>query len=279
MFLETDLAFHDVLPFRLSSTSLINGWLQSKGREGAARMSIIVLVHGAWSGSWSWTGVSALLRAAGHEVHAPTLTGLAERSHIPPNQVNLSSHVADITGLLRWNDLRDVILVGHSYGGMVITAAADREMARIRGMIYIDAFVPRSGQSAWDMSGAERAAAQLAGAQAHDGGFSVPRGRAPSNSSAADAPRFDPLFTAHPVNCFREPFVATRAPGATWPPRHYVLCTAYHPSPFHPIAARLREDASWSVSEFSALHDVVRTHPADVTQRIEDVIAKWEPAA
>lgn len=238
-------------------------------------MAVIVLVHGAWSGSWSWKGVAPLLRAAGHEVHAPTLTGLAEHSHIAPAQVNLSSHVSDIAGLLHWNDLRDVILVGHSYGGMVITGAADREIARIRGMIYIDAFVPTSGQSAWDLSGPKRAAAQQAAAMAHDGGFSVPRARAPANSSPADAPRFDPLFTAHPIKCFSEPYVATRADSAAWPPRHYALCTAYDPSPFHAIAARLREDPSWSVSELDALHDVVRTHPADVTQLVARILTRW----
>ena len=241
-------------------------------------MAVIVLVHGAWSGSWSWNGVAPLLRAAGHEVHAPTLTGLAERSHVAPAQVNLSSHICDIAGLMHWNDLRDVILVGHSYGGMVITGAADREIARIRGMIYIDAFVPGDGQSVWDLAGETRAASQRAAAQAHDGGLSVPRARAPRNADNAYAPRFDPLFTAHPIACFSEPYMATRADPTAWPPRHYALCTAYDPSPFHPIAARLREDKSWSVSAFDALHDVVRTHPADVAQRIEDVMAQWDRA-
>ncbi len=242
-------------------------------------MANIVLVHGAWSGSWSWTGVTRLLRAAGHEVHAPTLTGLAERSHIAPTQVNLSSHVSDIAGLMRWNDLSDVIIVGHSYGGMVITGAADREIARIKGMIYIDAHVPESGQSAWDLSGPERAGAQKAAAFAHDGGLSAPRGKAPANSSPTDAHRFDDLFTAHPINCFSEPYIATRAQPDLWPPRHYALCTAYDPSPFQTIAARLRNDESWSVSEFDAFHDVVRTHPEDVAQLIEEVIAGWENAA
>ena len=242
-------------------------------------MADIVLVHGAWSGSWSWNGVAPLLRASGHEVHAPTLTGLAERSHIPPMQVSLSSHMADIAGLLRWNDLKDVILVGHSYGGMVITGVADREIARVRGMIYVDAHVPDSGQSAWDLSGPERAGAQKAAAMAHDGGHSVPRGRAPANSSPADADRFDALFTAHPINCFSEPYVATRAEPDRWPPRHYAVCTAYDPSPFQTIAARLRADEDWSVSELHAYHDVVRTHPADVAALIEDVIARWTRAA
>ncbi len=242
-------------------------------------MAVIVLVHGAWSGSWSWNGVAPLLRAAGHEVHAPTLTGLAERSHIAPEHVNLSSHISDIAGLMRWNDLREVILVGHSYGGMAITGAADRDISRIKGMIYIDAFVPDDGQSVWDLAGETRAAAQRAAAQAHDGGLSVPRARAPRNSDNAYAPRFDPLFTAHPIACFSEPFVATRADKTTWPPRHYALCTAYDPSPFQPIAAGLRKDKSWSLSTFDALHDVVRTHPVDVARRIEEVLAQWERPA
>jgi pimeloyl-ACP methyl ester carboxylesterase len=239
-------------------------------------MAVIVLVHGAWSGSWSWTGVATLLRASGHDVHAPTLTGLAERSHVAPAHVNLSSHVADIAGLLHWNDLRDVVLVGHSYGGMVVTGAADQQMARMRGLIYIDAFVPQSGQSLWDMAGPTRAAAQRTAAEAHDGGFSVPRGRARANSSPTEAGRFDPLFTAHPIACFSEPFIAARPDPAPWPPRHYALCTAYDPSPFQSIAARLQGEPGWTHSAFNALHDVVRTHPVDVASRIEAVIAQWE---
>src|SRR5689334_18068633 len=83
--------------------------------QGGGKMAGIVLVHGAWSGSWSWREVTRHLRAKGHEVFAPTLTGLAERSHIDPRHVNLSSHVADIAGLMHWNDLTEVVLVGHSY--------------------------------------------------------------------------------------------------------------------------------------------------------------------
>ena len=237
-------------------------------------MATLVLVHGAWSGSWSWKGVAALLRAAGHEVHAPTLTGLAERSHVAACHINLSSHIADIAGLLRWNDLHDAILIGHSYGGMVITGAADREPDRVAGMIYIDAFVPLEGQSIWDIAGPERAAAQRAAALAHDGGHSVPRGGNPRGADRATEARFGPLFTAHPAGCFAEPFVSCRA-NPTWPARHFALCSGYDPSPFQTIAARLRADPGWTTSTFDAGHDVVRSQPAEVARRIGDVVTSW----
>ena len=237
-------------------------------------MATIVLVHGAWSGSWSWTGVTGALRAAGHDVHAPTLTGLAERSHIHPRHVNLSSHISDIAGLVRWHDLRDVVLVGHSYGGMVITGAADLEIHRIAGMIYIDAFVPENGQSLWDLAGADRAAVQQATAKAHDGGFSLPRGPSPRGSAPDSAARFDHLFTPQPVGCLSEAFQSCRQE-MTWPARHYALCTGYDPSPFQAIARRIRRESGWTYSEFDALHDVVRTHPAEVAACIQRVIADW----
>ena len=87
----------------------------------------IVLVHGAWAGAWSWRDTARLLRKKGYDVYAPSMTGIAERAHLDPRTVNLSSHVADIAGLLRYEELENVLIVGHSYGGMVITGAVDRE--------------------------------------------------------------------------------------------------------------------------------------------------------
>ncbi len=234
----------------------------------------IVLVHGAWCGSWSWRAAADLLRARGHNVYAPTLTGLAERAHVAPEHVSLSSHIEDIAGLLRYENLTDVLLVGHSYGGMVITGAADREPARVAGMIYIDAFAPENGQSLWDLAGEQSAAAQRAAALAHDGGKSVPRPPAPANSAPASAARFQPMFTPQPIGTLSEPFISARA-APSWPPRHYVLCKAYNPSPFHAIAARVRGAAGWSYSEFDALHDVVRAAPAMVADRIAAQAELW----
>ena len=120
----------------------------------------IVLVHGAWSGSWSWRAAADILRTRGFDVYAPTLTGLAERAHVAPEHIGLSSHIADIAGLMRYERLENVLIVGHSYGGMVITGAADREIARVKGMIYVDAFVPENGQCLWDLAGERSKQAQ-----------------------------------------------------------------------------------------------------------------------
>jgi pimeloyl-ACP methyl ester carboxylesterase len=234
----------------------------------------IVLVHGAWGGSWTWREVASRLSAAGHEVHAPTLTGLAERSHVAPEDVNLSSHIADIAGLLHYENLSNVMLVGHSYGGMVVTGAADREPDRIAGVCYIDAFVPHSGQSLFDLSGPERAASHRAAAQAHDGGHSVPRPANPANSMPSSAAQFGHLFTPQPLATMSEPFVA-KNPGRVPAQRHYALCRAYNPSPFHAIAARVKTQPEWTYSEFDALHDLIRTHPDEVSQLVLKLARRW----
>src|SRR5438128_128006 len=104
-------------------------------------MATFVLVHGAWHGGWCWKRVTPLLRAAGHEVYATTLTGLGERVHLASPNVGLALHVQDVVGVLEYEDLRDVILVGHSYGGIVISGVADRVPERLRHLVYLDALV------------------------------------------------------------------------------------------------------------------------------------------
>lgn len=112
---------------------------------------IYVLVHGSFVGAWCWSRVVPLLEAAGHEVYAPTLTGVGERAGEATPEVGLLSHIDQITSLVEANDLRDVVLVGHSYGGMVVAGVAGRVPERIAGIVYVDAFVPNPGQSALDI--------------------------------------------------------------------------------------------------------------------------------
>src|SRR4051812_20687830 len=114
-------------------------------------MTTFVLVHGAWHGAWCWNRVRRQLQAKGHEVFTPTLTGLAERSHLLSREIDLKTHVTDVTSLLQWEDLSDVVLCGHSYGGSVISGAAARAGDRIGALVYLDAFVPRDGESVHDM--------------------------------------------------------------------------------------------------------------------------------
>ncbi len=110
-------------------------------------MATFVLVHGAWHGGWCWQKVIPFLEAAGHAVYAPTLTGLAERASELSPEVGLETHIQDVVGLLEATDLHGVILVGHSYGGMVITGVVDAVPERIAHLVYLDTFVPRDGES------------------------------------------------------------------------------------------------------------------------------------
>ncbi|MFN3326591.1 MAG: alpha/beta fold hydrolase [Bryobacteraceae bacterium] len=119
-------------------------------------MAIVLIVHGAWGGGWSWSRVRPLLRSAGFDVHTPTLTGLGERSHLYRPGIDLQDHVQDVIAVLEYEDLRDVVLVGHSYGGMVIRGVADHASERVERMIYLDAFVPEHGESIADLIGPGR---------------------------------------------------------------------------------------------------------------------------
>lgn len=112
--------------------------------------SVYVLVHGAWHGGWCWKKIKALLEARGHIVYTPTLTGLGERSHLLTPEVNLSTHIQDIVSMLEYEDLNNVILVGHSYAGMVISGVAERASSRLSHLVYLDAYLPEDGKSTVD---------------------------------------------------------------------------------------------------------------------------------
>ena len=140
-------------------------------------MTTFVLVHGAWGGSWGFRLVRGPLREAGHEVFTPSLTGIGERSHLASPQVNLSTHVLDVVNTILYEDLTDIVLLGFSYGGMVVTGALEHVADRVSHLVYLDAFVPADGQSLDDLSGAgyrrrRRAGGDVAGgaAAAADGG-------------------------------------------------------------------------------------------------------------
>lgn len=109
--------------------------------------NIYVLVHGAWAGGWEWKKLGEALRKDGQEVYRPTLTGQGERVHLATPNVDLNMHIQDIVNLILWDDLHDIVLVGHSYGGMVITGVADQVPGRIKHIIYVDAFLPEDGES------------------------------------------------------------------------------------------------------------------------------------
>src|SRR5436853_1016103 len=170
----------------------------------AASPPTFVLVHGAWSGGWCYARVAALLRSRGHTVFTPTLTGQGERAHLFSGAINLSTHIEDVLGLFRFERLSDVVLAGHSYGGMVITGVADRIAEKVKALVYLDAFIPGDGQSLFDINIPANNQRFLAQAGA-SGGLSVPAPPAAYfGVNAADAAIVDALATPFPLGCFTE---------------------------------------------------------------------------
>jgi len=225
-----------------------------------------VLVHGAWHGGWCWKKILPLLRAAGHDVHAPTLTGLGYLAHVAGTHINLETHVQDILMYLEMEDLHDVVLVGHSYAGMVITGVADRVPSRLRSMIYVDAFLPESGKAMIDYTAAERRAAFIR--EGLDFGMSNPLplhlfGLTSPRDIAWVAPRlvkqsFQTFF--QPIRLFNNAHLRL--------PRTYVYCTDRSTGSFDQFAAKLRNDPGWKFFEIKTGHDAMITAPEELAKII-----------
>jgi pimeloyl-ACP methyl ester carboxylesterase len=225
-------------------------------------VSTFLLIPGAWLGGWCWKYVAAELRAAGHAVVPATLTGLGERAHLLSREIGLDTHISDIVGLFEYRDLRDVILVGHSYGGTVATGAAERVPDRIRRFVYLDASVPRDGESNDDVIGPVMAAQLRASAMSEGEGWKVPPapyvvGRL-SEHPLRDwvASRLKP----HPLRPFAEP-VRLISPDAAALPRAFIQTT--QSDLYRGLMARARQ-AGWHCQEINGGHYAMITEPKAV---------------
>jgi pimeloyl-ACP methyl ester carboxylesterase len=231
-----------------------------------------VLVHGAWCGGWCYARVADMLRAKGHKVFAPTLTGQGERSHLLTGTVNLSTHVADVLGVLRYEGLSGVVLAGHSYGGMVITGVADRVPEIIGSLVYLDAFIPEDGQSLFDINIPANVQRYIANA-GDLGGLAIPPPPATYfNVNAEDAARVDALATPFPIGCFSERLKLTgrhRDIGK----RTYVYATERpSPSAFKPIYERLKDDPAWTAHALACGHHVMLDMPEKTAAILDSAI-------
>ena len=234
-------------------------------------MATFVLVHGAFHGGWCWRDVAARLRACGHEVFAPTLTGLGERSHLAAPAVGLSTHVRDVANVIEWEELGDVVLVGHSYGGMVITGVADRLAHRLAALVYLDALVPGNGESALDLQTPERRESILEEVAANGGWLWPPRTAAFYGvCDAAKQAWVDARCTPQPFPTLFERLRLDGPPGATVARKLYVLCTdpplAYMRR-FYEMAAAT---AGWRAMELRTGHDAMVTEPEALARILSD---------
>ena len=232
-----------------------------------------VLVHGAWHGAWCWSRVLPLLRAGGFDAHAVTLTGVGDRAHLLGAVTGLSTHVSDVLGLIEAEELHDVVLVGHSYGGMVVTGVADalqRERpGLLRHVVYIDAVVPHPGESWSSTHTPEAVAGRLAAAQA-SGINAIP---APDASvfglEGEDRDWVNRRQTPQPVGVYQDPLVFDAARVAALP-RTFIDCS--HPAlPTIAVSReRVRREPGWRVRELATGHDPMVSEPAALAAMLQE---------
>lgn len=235
-------------------------------------MATFLICHGAWSAGWAWKKVRPLLRAAGHEAFTPTYTGLGERAHLSSRSVTLDTHIADVLGVIDCEDLKDIVLVGHSYGGMVATGVADRARDRIAKLVYLDAFVPENGQSLFDLLPAEAGSSRQAAAATQGDGWLLPPNPSPPDTSPEDMAWITPRRRWQPIACFNQR-IALKDAGAP-PPRTYIYCTRIAPEDtFGQFARRFRSAPGWQFFEIDASHSPNVTAP-EALVRILDQAAK-----
>lgn len=223
--------------------------------------SPFVLVHGAWHGGWCWRDVAERLRAAGHPVSCPTLTGVGERHHLASAAVDLDTHVADITGHLENEELAGVVLVGHSYGGTVISGVADRMADRVAALVYLDAFVPRDGQSMLDMMPPERGARIRASAEQGMVASMSTEALGVDGEAAAWVAR---RVTPQPFATFSQPIRLQNAVPARVQ-RTYIYCTGRPTGSFDQFSRALRDDRQWRYRELPTGHDAMVSDPDGTT--------------
>ncbi len=223
-------------------------------------MASIVLAHGAWSAAWAWKKMRPLFRAAGHDFFSPTYTGLGERAHLARPEIDLETHIQDVLAVLEFENLTDVTVLGHSYGGMVATGVADKARERIARVIYIDAFAPNDGQSLFDLVGPKAEANMRAGAVKDGDGWRLPINPMPPDTSPEDVAWASPRRRPQPIRTFEQRLkLESKEPP---PPRHYIYATRNGPGDvFRQFSTRAKSEAGWKSYELDCSHNPHITCP------------------
>ena len=230
-------------------------------------MSTFVLVHGAFHGGWCWRAVADRLRAAGHAVHAPTLTGLGERSHLLSRSIDVETHITDVVNVLVFEDLREVVLVGHSYAGMIVTGVADRIPERLRALVYLDAVVIDNGETWSSVHPPHVVQARTAEADTH-GFFPAPSPEVFGVTEPAGREWVARHLTAHPAGTYRQP-LSLQHPIGNAIAKTYIDCTSPRYSTLNRVKARVRADPQWRVVELATAHDAMVTAPEELSRILE----------
>ncbi len=246
--------------FFILANALILASAQTSKREAQTKPTIVI-VHGAWGGSWAFRRVEALLREKGFNVYRPQLTGLGERVHLSRSDIGLSTHIDDVVNTILFEDLHDIILMGHSYGGMVITGVAERVPDRIRRLIYVDAFVPNDGESAMGLVGSHGDWLK----NMIKGDYIVPAWVKPDQPPPHDVPQ--------PLKTFTEPIVLKNKAGLKIPAT-YILTVEAGKEPqdddFWSQAQRAKE-RGWPVLQLTADHNAQWSAPEALVEMLSRI--------
>jgi pimeloyl-ACP methyl ester carboxylesterase len=228
-----------------------------------------VLVHGAWHGGWCWRRVVAILRSAGHVVFAPTLTGSGERVHLTRDGLTIEDFATDIVNVIAAEELNDIILAGHSYGGNTISAVAERVPERLKQLVYIDTLVLKDGESGFSVLDSAIVAQRVELAEKTSGGLTIP----PPPPEAfgvvdrADAEWLRRQLTPLPLNCYRTP-IQLKHPLGNGVKKTYIACT----DPVYEPAVRthdwVKSQSDWRYLELSTAHDAMVTDPEGLSQML-----------
>jgi pimeloyl-ACP methyl ester carboxylesterase len=229
-------------------------------------MTDFVLVQGAWIGGWYWRPIAQALRKLGHEAYVPTLTGLGERIHLMSPSINLDTHIADVVNLIKWEDLSDIVLVGHSYGGMVITGVADALSDRIRSLVYLDAFVPKNGEALVHFLPPGHPPPKPANDYSLQPLPAAFFGASPEVAAFVDA-RTTPM----PMACFTQPLNLSGGIDRV-KKKTYVYCNVPAPTTFTQFYEKLKDKSDWTMYTLPCTHLVQIDMPKQLTELLGAIV-------
>ena len=235
--------------------------LESTAAQAGQRT--FVLVHGAWHGGWCWRRVADLLEKKGHKVFVPTMTGLGACSHMMSKDINLTTHITDIANLIKWDDLSDIVLVGHSYGGFIISGVAEQVGDKIGSIVFLDAFYPDSGDSLASASSQPvREAIAAATGRGEIGLKPVPA--AVFRVNEKDRAWVDSKCTPHPMGTLTDK-IAHAGAREKIAKKTYVRAKGYPSVPFDAALDKIKANSAWKTFEMTAGHDAMVDQPQELT--------------
>jgi pimeloyl-ACP methyl ester carboxylesterase len=235
--------------------------------QGAPRT--FVLVHGSWHGGWCWSRVASFLRKRGHEVYTPTLTGLGERSHLMSGLITLDTHITDVVNVIKWENLENVVLVGHSYAGFVVSGVAERSLPAISSIVFLDAFFPENGQRVVDLAPPALRATSLEAVARNEVSRPVPPAKA-FGVNEKDQPWVDAKTTPQPTLVSVQPITLSGAREKIGK-KTYIRATSYPNPKFDEYFAKLKGDPAWRTFGVPCGHDVMVDMPDKLAEILMEV--------